>query len=117
MSALDFARYGQLYKNGGRWNGQQLISRAWVDKTFTKQIALPSGGDDFYGYLFWNTTFNVGGKRHEAFFATGNGGNKIYVFRNQPLVIVITATAFGKWFMHTQVSSMMERYILPAVIN
>ena len=117
MSALDFARYGQLYQNGGRWNGKQLIPRAWVDKTFTKQIVLPSGGDDFYGYLFWNTTFNIGGKRHEAFFATGNGGNKIYVFKNQPLVIVITATAYGKWYMHTQVSSMMERYILPAVIN
>jgi CubicO group peptidase (beta-lactamase class C family) len=117
MNALDFAKYGQLYWNGGKWKGRQVVPRNWVAQSFTKQIALPSGGDDFYGYLFWNTTFNIGGKRYEAFFATGNGGNKIYVFKDQPLVIVVTATAYGKWYMHSQVSNMMERYILPAVVK
>jgi CubicO group peptidase (beta-lactamase class C family) len=117
MSALDFAKYGQLYQNGGSWNGKQLLARDWVQKTFTKQIALSPGGEDFYGYLFWNTTFKIGGKRHEAFFATGNGGSKIFVFKDQPLVVVITGTAYGKWYMHAQVFSMMNRYILPAVLQ
>ena len=117
MSALDFARYGQLYQNGGKWDGRQLISTDWVQKTFTKQIALTPGGGDFYGYLFWNTTFKVGGKHHEAFFATGNGGSKIFVFKDQALVVVITAVAYRKWYMHAQVFSMMDRYILPAVIK
>jgi CubicO group peptidase (beta-lactamase class C family) len=117
MSALDFAKYGQLYQQGGKWNGRQLLARDWVQKTFTRQIALSPGGEDSYGYLFWNTTFKIGGKRHEAFFATGNGGSKIFVFKDQPLVVVITGTAYGKWYMHTQVFSMMNRYILPAVIN
>ena len=117
MSTLDFAKYGQLYQNGGKWNGRQLLSRDWVQKTFTRQIPLSPGGDDFYGYLFWNTTLKIGGKRHEAFFATGNGGSKIFVFKDQPLVVVITGTAYGKWYMHAQVFSMMNRYILPAVIN
>jgi CubicO group peptidase (beta-lactamase class C family) len=111
MSALDFAKYGQLYQNGGKWHGKQIIPRSWVEKSFTKQI------NEFYGYLFWNTTFNVKGKQYEAFYATGNGGNKIYIFKDQPLVIVITATAYNKWYMHHQANSMMERYILPAVIN
>lgn len=111
MSALDFAKYGQLYQNGGKWQGKQIIPRSWVEKSFTKQI------NESYGYLFWNTTFNVKGKQYEAFFATGNGGNKIYIFKDQPLVIVITATAYNKWYMHQQANSMMERYILPAVIN
>lgn len=117
MSALDFAKYGQLYQQRGKWDGKQLLAPDWVAKTFTRQIALPSGGDDFYGYLFWNTTFKIDGKRHEAFFATGNGGSKIFVFKDQPLVVVITGTAYGKWYMHAQVFSMMNRYILPAVIN
>jgi CubicO group peptidase (beta-lactamase class C family) len=117
MSALDFAKYGQLYQNGGRWDGQQIIPRNWVEKTFTKYLNVPYGPNVFYGYLFWNTTYKIGNKSHEAFFSTGNGGNKIFVFRDQSLVIVITATAFGKWYMHRQIDSMMERYILPAVIN
>lgn len=117
MSALDFAKYGQLYQQGGKWNGKQVLSRDWVQKTFTRQIALSPGGDDFYGYLFWNTTFKIAGKRHEAFFATGNGGSKIFVFKDQPLVVVITGTAYNKWYMHAQVFSMMNRYILPVVLN
>lgn len=115
MSSLDFAKYGQLYKNGGRWNGKQIIPRDWIEKTFTKRLELPYGG--FYGYLFWNTNFDVNGKLHEAFFATGNGGNKIFIFKDQPLVIVVTATAYGKPYMHFQVNRMMEKYILPAVIR
>jgi CubicO group peptidase (beta-lactamase class C family) len=117
MSALDFARYGQLYKNAGRWKGRQVLPSDWVAKTFTRQIPLPQGGDDYYGYLFWNTLFDVAGRKHEVFFATGNGGSKIFVFKDQPLVIVITATAYGKWYMHSQVFSMMNRYILPAIIK
>lgn len=117
MSALDFAKYGQLYQNGGKWDGKQVIPRSWVVKTFTKQVRRVPGEDEYYGYLFWYTAFNIKGKKHEVFFATGNGGSKIFVFKDRPLVIVITATAYGKWYMHRQVFNMMERYILPAVIN
>lgn len=117
MSSLDFAKYGQLYKNGGRWNGKQVVPQSWVDKTFTKYLKIPFGDSLNYGYLFWNITYNVKGKPYEAFFATGNGGNKIFVFKDQPLVVVITATAFGKSWMHLQVDQMMERYILPAIIE
>lgn len=117
MSALDLAKYGQLYRNGGRWEGKQIVPQSWVEKTSAKQVRRGPGDDEYYGYLFWHTTFNVAGKHHEVFLATGNGGNKIFVFKDQPLVIVVTATAFGQWYMHQQVDNMMTRYILPAVLN
>ncbi len=114
MSALDFAKFGQLYKNGGRWRGRETIPQNWVDKTFSKHLNLPYEGSGAYGYLFWNTIFNAGGKSFEAFFATGNGGNKIFVFKDQPLVVVITATAYNRPYMHQQATKIMEKYILPA---
>jgi CubicO group peptidase (beta-lactamase class C family) len=117
MSALDFAKYGQLYRNGGSWNGHQIVPASWVKKSLSRQIKLPGDGDDYYGYLFWNTTFDVNGKKYEAFYSSGNGGNKIYIFKNQPLVIVVTASAFGKWYMHRQVADLITRYVLPAVIQ
>lgn len=117
MSALDFAKFGQLYKNGGKWKGKQIIPRNWIDKTFTKYLTLPSGENEFYGYLFWNKTYHVNGKPYETFYATGNGGNKIFVFKDQPLVVVITATAYNKPYGHAQVDKIMERFILPAVIR
>ena len=117
MSSLDFAKFGQLYKNGGQWKGKQILPRNWVEKSFTKHLKLPDWGNGFYGYLFWNKIYNVNGKPYEVFYATGNGGNKIFVFTDQPLVIVVTATAYNKPYAHAQVDKIIERYVLPAVIR
>lgn len=117
MNALDFAKYGQLYKNGGKWNGTQLIPREWINKTFTKQLPITGRPGEYYGYLFWNKTYHVNGKNYETYYCSGNGGNKIFVFKNQPLVVVITATAYGAGYAHTQADKMMQQYILPAVLQ
>lgn len=116
LNALDFAKYGQLYKNGGQWNGRQIIPRQWVAKTFSRQLPITGRPDEFYGYLFWNKQYTVRGKRYETYYCTGNGGNKIFVFKDQPLVIVITASAYGQPYAHPQVDRMMTDYILPAVL-
>ena len=119
LRALDFAKFGQLYKNGGIWNGKQIIPNEWVEKSFTKQITLPADvvGPGNYGYLFWNKTYTVGGKSYETWYCTGNGGNKIFIFKDQPLVVVITATAYNEGYAHPQVDKMMQQYILPAVLK
>ena len=117
MNALDFAKYGLLYKNDGSWNGQQIISKNWVGKTFTKQKQILDRNNEFYGYLFWNKTFKINDKDYEAFYCAGNGGNNILIFKDIPLVIVITASAYGQYYAHSQVAEMLSKYILPAVIK
>jgi len=117
MNGLDFAKYGQLYKNGGKWNGKQIIPEDWVKKTFTKYKSIPGRKDEFYGFLFWNKKYTVYNKAYETFYCAGNGGNKIYIFTDEPLVIVITATAYGASYAHSQEDKMMTDYILPAVLN
>jgi hypothetical protein len=59
----------------------------------------------------------VNGKAYEVFYCSGNGGNRIFIFKDQPLVIVMTATAFGTSYGFTQVDKMMEDYLLPAVLD
>lgn len=117
MNAVDFAKYGLLYKNGGVWNKQQIIPKTWIDKSFSKQKAIPDRNNEFYGYLFWNKSFEVNGKTYEAFYCAGNGGNYILIFKDLPLVIVVTATAYGQPYAHPQVAKMLSEYILPAVIK
>jgi CubicO group peptidase (beta-lactamase class C family) len=114
MNSLDFAKYGQLYKNGGTWNDQQILSKAWVENTFTKQKQIIGRDSEYYGYLFWNKTFKANNKDYEAFYCAGNGGNYILIFKNEPLVIVITASAYGQYYAHSQVTEMLSKYILPA---
>lgn len=115
MNALDFGKYGLLYKQHGKWNGKQVIPSDWIAKTFTKQVMIPNRNNENYGYLFWNKTYHVGGKDVEAFYCAGNGGNYILVFKDRPLVIVITASAYGQSYAHMQVTRMLEEYILPAL--
>jgi CubicO group peptidase (beta-lactamase class C family) len=117
MTSLEFAKVGQLYKNRGQWKGQQILPTEWINKTLTKQIQIPERLNEFYGYLFWNKTYTVNGKRYETFYCAGNGGSKIFIFKDLPLTIVVTAKAYNRPYGHPQVDKMMEDYILPSVIK
>lgn len=119
LRAVDFAKFGQLYKNNGVWNGKQIIPQSWIEKSFTKQLALPADvvGPGYYGYLFWNKTYTINNKPYETWYCTGNGGNKIFIFKDVPVVIVVTATAYNEGYAHAQVDKMMQDYILPAVLK
>ncbi|WP_347926031.1 serine hydrolase [Pontimicrobium sp. SW4] len=117
LRALDFAKYGQLYKNKGKWNGKQILPEAWVEKSLAKQVSQAYAGieNGYYGYLFWNKVYRVNGKDYEVSFCTGNGGNKIFVFKDIPFVVVITSSNYGRPYAHTDADKMMTEYILPAV--
>lgn len=116
MRALDFAKYGQLYKNKGLWNGKQILSADWVQQTMTNYFS-ETPDQTAYGFLFWNQVFSVNGKSYEAYLCSGNGGNKVIVFEDEPLVIIITATAYNQPYSHSQVHKMLQEYILPAVVK
>jgi CubicO group peptidase (beta-lactamase class C family) len=117
MTALDYAKIGQLYKNKGTWKGQQILTAQWVDKSLSRQIQIPERTNEFYGYLFWNRTYTINGKKYETFYCAGNGGSKIFIFKDLPFTIVITAKAYNRPYGHSQVDKMMEEYILPALIK
>ncbi|MFT6935347.1 MAG: CubicO group peptidase (beta-lactamase class C family) [Maribacter sp.] len=117
LRSLDYAKFGQLYKNKGKWKNQQLIPEEWIEKSLSKLVAQPYNESSFYGYLFWNRIYTVNGNDYEVSFCTGYGGNKIFIFKDIPFVIVITAQAFGLPYAHAQVDTMMVEYILPAILE
>lgn len=116
LRALDFAKYGQLYKNKGLWNNRQILNTNWVEKSLGKQIK-QSLDEGYYGYLFWNKTYKVNNKDYQVSYCSGNGGNKIFIFKDIPVVIVITASAYNNPNAHSNVDKMMTEYILPAIIE
>ncbi len=48
-NAKDFARYGKLHKDYGKWNGQQILDSAYVAKSITPRF--PESPE--YGYGWW----------------------------------------------------------------
>lgn len=117
MRSLDYAKYTQLYKNNGLWNGKQILSPEWIQKTLSKQIQISGRDNQFYGYLFWNKTFTYKGRKHEVYYCAGNGGNQFMIFKDLPLVIIITSKAYNKPYGHPQADTIVLDYLLPAIVK
>jgi CubicO group peptidase (beta-lactamase class C family) len=94
ITARDMARFGLLYLRHGRWNGQQIVPEAWVEKsTHTSEMVTVNGLGEVggYEYLWW---VEYGGVHFpEAtlpgmFSARGANGHYILVIPTLDLVIV-----------------------------
>ncbi|KUJ56599.1 serine hydrolase domain-containing protein [Chryseobacterium aquaticum] len=117
MRSLDYAKYAQLYKNNGIWNGNQILSKEWIRKTFAHQIKIPERENEFYSYLFWNKSVEYKGKHYEIYYCAGNGGNEFIIFKDLPLVIIITSKAYNKPYGHPQAEKIVKDFILPAILK
>ncbi|ETN95479.1 hypothetical protein [Zhouia amylolytica] len=42
-------------------------------------------------------------------------GNKIFIFKGIPVVIVITASGYGLPYMHADIDKMITQHLLPAI--
>ncbi|WP_017497240.1 serine hydrolase [Flavobacterium sp. WG21] len=116
MTSLDYAKYAQLYQNNGLWKDKQILTADWVQKTLTHQIQIPERQSEFYGYLFWNKTFTFKNTPYETYYCAGNGGNEFMIFKNLPLVVIITSKAYNKPYGHAQADTIVQDYILPAIL-
>ncbi len=84
MRTRDYALFGQLFLQNGRWKGQQIIPKNWV-KESTKASSPPDvDGSGFdYGYQWW-----IPKGSHGDFLAAGIYSQFIYVDPKTRTVIV-----------------------------
>jgi CubicO group peptidase (beta-lactamase class C family) len=111
---VDMAKIGYLFLNQGSWNGTQIINPGWIEESTGPHIATGSLGAE-YGYQWWRIEGIVAGQEVEAFFASGLGGQNIFVLPALDLVVVFTApldTPDG----NLQNTLVLQDYILPAVL-
>jgi len=101
--AIDFAKLGVLYLNGGDWQGSQVISKAWVDESTQPLVpAKPAAyyspwmaslpGQGYYKYMWWGMERQGGAY---DFTAEGDKGQFIYVSPQKNLVIVRNGVEYG----------------------
>lgn len=86
MTTRDYARFGQMYLQGGSWNGRQIVPADWVTASTTPS-APPSDGRYDYGYQWWIPKSGPEG----AYMARGIYGQYIFVDPGRNVVIVTNA--------------------------
>jgi len=108
LTPREMSKFGLLYLNGGNWYGKQLLSSDFVKQSFEKHSII-QGVD--YGYLWWLKYLDADGVRYHTSAAQGNGGQRIYILKEQNMVAVITG---GNYNSQAPSDELMKKFILPA---
>ncbi len=103
LTPRDMAKIGQLYLNGGWWNGKALLSSQWIEDS-TKESN--RWGELPYGYLWWIVNRNELG----CYAALGDGGNTIFVDPEKKMVIAIASRFMPRAKNRIE---LIEKHILP----
>jgi len=86
LSPLAMARFGELYRQGGRADGVQVLSEGWIESSLVPRARSPFSGLD-YGYGWF-----LGRARGHAFaLARGFGGQIIAVVPDLALTVAVTS--------------------------
>lgn len=103
----DMVKLGMLVANQGRWKDRQVVPATWIQAMSGKYSRLD---DTEYGYLWWHKWIGMNGKRYDALTATGNGGQKIQIWKDLDLLTVFTG---GNYNQSSPVNAMLGRFVLP----
>ncbi|HTA55361.1 MAG TPA: serine hydrolase [Candidatus Acidoferrales bacterium] len=96
----DFMKFGQLFLNGGKWNGRQIVDASWLRESVVQRTVMQqdaAGEGDRYGYGWHLMTLDVNGQRYEVINAGGNGGQLMAIVPRLDLVVMITAGNYNQY--------------------
>ena len=111
ITPRDLVKLAKMYKDGGNWQGQQILPKIWVDKSFDME-------DGGYGYLWEHKYFVIDGKRYNSYMASGNGGQKINIWPELNMITVFTGGNYNSYALYgksTPPNEMVPTYILKAL--
>lgn len=112
MRPRAMAKIGQLVLQRGVWDGDDIVSGAWID-TSTAVHTRFAADDRPYGYLWWRAQARLGERSVDVIFADGNGGQYIFVVPALDLVAVFTGHSYNSPAA-ARPFALLGEYILPA---
>ena len=122
----DMLKIGELVSNKGYWKGKALVSRKWIIESTASGIPIPdkhsfmqtsrskvaSPCQSYYGYSWYKEKIKTPKWQYDAVFASGNGGQYIFIIKELDLVVVFTQGNYGSW-KAKQAFDILASYIIP----
>jgi CubicO group peptidase (beta-lactamase class C family) len=99
--SIDFAKFGRLMLNDGRWDGRQILSLQWVQEATQPEVKAAGyyrqdseffARGHYYKYFWWGDD-RADGK--SDFHAAGYKGQYIYISPQKKVIIVRTGYDYG----------------------
>jgi CubicO group peptidase (beta-lactamase class C family) len=125
----DLLKVGQVYLNGGVWEGRRLVDSSWVTKSTAPHMQIspattglsPEEFPNYYGegedgYAWHLSQIRVGDRTYRGYAATGNGGQLLIVVPDFDLVVVFTGGNYGQGGIWGRWGSeLLPKEIIPAI--
>jgi CubicO group peptidase (beta-lactamase class C family) len=111
-TARGMLAFGELYLNGGRIRGKQIVSEAWIKQSLQPRTASRWSGRR-YGYGWWIDRL----AGYDAYYAWGHGGQFIFVLPKLRMVIVTTSLPTpgeGRREHQHAIYDLLEQHLIPA---
>jgi CubicO group peptidase (beta-lactamase class C family) len=103
LTPRNMAKLGYLYLKQGQWEGQQILSKHWIQTATQKHMDTDKKLG--YGYQWWIYP------HPGSYTALGVYGQTILVFPKENMIVVVTAGETN----HDNIIKLIETYILTAV--
>ncbi len=110
----DMLKIGILVLYEGNYNGLQVVSKSWATESTSIHIA---GSGVGYGYQWRRTDAELAGKKISVIYASGLGGQKIFIIPALDAVAVITSKTHHNYGGGSKAERLFLENILPALMN
>ncbi len=81
-TALDYAKFGRLFLQGGKWDEKQVLHEDWIRKSLARNAT--EGSSEGYNY-----NWHIGLKAYGDFMAIGLYKQHLYLNPSKDLIIVV----------------------------
>lgn len=119
----DVLKFGQLLIDGGTWNGERIVSEAWIADSLTPRTevvwANPGNWDwqlEGYGYQWWLGHYEIGGTRYPTWVGWGYGAQFLVAIPELGLVVAVNSHGYeGGDTATNDPHALIRGYVLPAL--
>ena len=117
LRTRDVARIGQMVLGKGVHQGRRIIGAGWIDAMLAPRVDIGATDRyaDHYGYFWYTKTQPIGAQRIPVQFASGNGGNKLYLVPSLEMVVVVTSSAYGKAYGQLRSENILKAILLSTI--
>lgn len=128
MKPIDMLKIARLVYDNGNWNGQQIVSEEWINKStnceidldfsFTRYSKMPNAKYESakYGFYWYRERLQYKAIHTEVLFASGNGGQYMMILPEYRAKVVFTGGNYGNWKGKLPFEILLK-YIIPMIDN